>query len=217
MREALVWFWYIAGNHCAWVKFAGMLPLEIFRANAIDFITHGIREFLKQHGFYMEGLRGLVRERFLEGEFQTLPTTRLGVYMCHPSMGRAQTISIRPQQVLGRAAAQRAHIVLIANFHVGMALEEWMSGMGQRIAMENGTLLSGTSFEDSKIKDCDQHFSSLTVWAKNGRIYMSEPVFYGPSKNEDALDNEQILSDLMRRFTAAVPQVGFVPEVKPIE
>lgn len=191
MAEDLVSFWYIPGNHCAWTLPSGISPLETFSCVLQKKLIVGLHQMLSRQGVNLfEFILELVDRKVFRGPLFTLPKTKLIAYMCHPSMGRTKTISIRPQEVADRADADTAQIVIDGNFHVGMSLEEWSPSLGQRVVHQVGTLLARTDFEDSKIKDVDQHFGVIRVWAKDRRIKISEVYYRGPSVVAKPLSND---------------------------
>ena len=190
------------GNHDDWPKNEGVDPLEKFYDRLVDLVTHSIRNLIwTRYRLYFEiGLRQMVREHLQICNRFTLPETGLNVHMFHPSLARTDTVTIRLQKCMNMVSARDCQAVLVANFHVGVSVNEWKPGLGQQVGHQAGTVLSGTQFEDSKLKDVDTHIGLVRLWALKkpdgpSRVYASE-VAYFAAPPENPLDNNDILATL---------------------
>lgn len=202
VSKALLRVFIKIGNHDDWPKNEGVDPLEKFYDRLVDIVTHSIRNLIwKRYGLYFEiGLRQMVREHLQICNRFTLPETGLNVHMFHPSLARTDTVTIRLQKCMNMIAARDCQVVLVANFHVGVSVNEWRPGLGQQVGHQAGTVLSGTQFEDGKLKDVDTHVGLVRVWAFKkpdcpSRVYASE-VAYFAAPPEEPLKNSDILATL---------------------
>lgn len=193
IHKALIQFCYIPGNHDLWLQDEGVTPLEVFRSELVRFLVRAIERILRDKQIRILGVIDLVESKIVESQTYTLPSG-LSVEMTHPHMARAQTTSLRAQATLAKS---KCPIVISGNFHVAVHLNEWNPGTGQRIALQVGTLVTGTDFEDNKLKVVDFGIGFLRVLSRNGRIYMTENAFLGDAEKEEELDNSRILTKLL--------------------
>jgi len=192
VSDALISFYYIAGNHCEWTLPLGFDSLVIFRHTLKDFLMHHISIILGSANLcstrLMEIISSKVR-KLRRGENVMLPS-KLGFSIFHPHMSRTKTPSIRPQQMLQKANTQ---LVFGGNFHVAEAVEEWERERGQRVCLELGTLKHRSGFEEDKLKTVDFGVGVLRVGSLSGRIYRTETAFYGTPTKDIVSGNLEVL------------------------
>lgn len=177
--EALLQNVMIEGNHDEWVKRHGATPLIIMRSVMVRLIRKAIEKALDKHGMRTVGLDDLVERKTIIlpcGKRFILPSG-LKMSVDHPHMSRTKTTSIRAQA--GLAQNGDAHLVVIANFHVGIAVHRWDGENGQRLALQVGTLMLDTDFEHKKQKTLDHGFGLCKLTSVNGRVIETETTFYG--------------------------------------
>ncbi|GMR19036.1 MAG: hypothetical protein BMS9Abin34_160 [Patescibacteria group bacterium] len=190
-ETALPTFFYKEGNHDGWLKRKGITPLSKFRPALVRCLVKGIEKILSEHGLELSGLDRIAISKVVYGEVHQLPSG-LGLTIRHPHMARALTSSLRAQHTLASADTP---IVVLANFHVAIAVEQWDSGQGQRVALQAGAIVWRTSFEHLRLKRLDIGVGHLRVLSnQEGRIVMTETAFFGGGdrielKNELLLDN----------------------------
>ena len=200
--DALLNFIYISGNHCEWTVSAGFHPLETFRSFLVDRVDYGINRVLENCGVDVGDLTRLVKSKVVYDHQFTFGDSEIGAGIVHPHMARAKTHSIRPQEVLNFC---KDHIVFSANFHTTIAVGEWDSGIGQRKVSQNGTIKTGTGFEDRKLKTVDKYFNFLRFVTQDNRIVMTEVAFYGAPDPAKPLDNDDAVELLRNRFDIKLP------------
>lgn len=194
--EALLWFDYRSGNHDTWVERKGIEPLATFRSELVNYLVAGLEEILSARDLYVAGLRKLVEQHTTYAETHALPSgVRMELF--HPYMARAQTSSLRAQQMLGASDCQ---VVVGANFHEAIAVEQWEQRLGQRVALQVSTILWQTTFETRKLKRLEVCVGYLRILSKDGRIFMSETGFYGDGVRHPDRSNEQILEQLCQEL-----------------
>ncbi|OGZ61976.1 MAG: hypothetical protein A3H51_00055 [Candidatus Spechtbacteria bacterium RIFCSPLOWO2_02_FULL_38_8] len=196
VRAALLLFYYIEGNHDKWVLDLGMQPLNTFILCLKKELENGIHEELSRNNLVLENVRELVSDHVIYGRESTLPSG-ITLSMRHPEMGRMMTSSGRAQQTLDDADGQ---VLLFANFHVGTEVLRWEEETGQRLALQAGTLVSGTDFEDGKNKSVDTGVAVTKIYSHEGRIIKTATFF--DSASEDKLtelpDASEIKQSLLK-------------------
>lgn len=199
VNDSLIHLYYIPGNHDEWVQDTGHMPLSTYNVILEKTIIEGIYEYLDSLGLSLVGLREIVKEHIHFGGEHEFPS---GVTMSirHPHQGRMQTSSGRAQQTMG---ATKGQVVYIGNFHVGVAVHEWHPEMGQRVAVQEGTIAAGTDFESNMNKLVDTEVGMVRVYSdpESKRIFKTEMMWQSPSKDElvifdDRITLYQILEDL---------------------
>jgi hypothetical protein len=188
---------YNLGNHDKWLLEQGVTPLSTVIPELIRYLTEKITGYLRELkvGFpnfpYVEAI---VRKHIAFGSVHVLPSgLRMGIN--HPEMARAQTASLRAQQVL--RYQRSCQVCQFGNFHTAKAVLEWNWKLGERVAVENASILSGTEFEDGKLKTVDTAISFLRVCSQNGRIIMAQPFFEGPKAGQIVEYGVDELSELL--------------------
>jgi len=199
VSRSLLYFYYTAGNHDAWVEDDGHTTLSKFNDVLKERVVEGVREHLAEHGFALKGVGAIVQEHLNYGPEHSFPS---GVTMSirHPRQGRMKTFSGKAQQTL---AATSGQIVYIGNFHVGCVVHEWDPEIGQRLAVQEGTIATGTDFESHMNKLVDTEFGVVHIWSdpKTQNIFKTEVVWETPQPEEvinfkDELSVKQIMEEL---------------------
>ena len=178
VEKSLMPYYYRTGNHDTWVAEDGHIPLTVFHLELNNLLTQEIEKFLSAQKLPVSYIRDIVKSRITQTKFFTLPSG-LKVSMQHPYMSRAQTTSIRPQEMLRYAKRHGCQVAIGANFHVSECVEEWDMNLGQCVSMEIGTMKHGSDFERNKMKMVDQGIGYLRILSGNQRIFMTESAFYG--------------------------------------
>jgi len=195
VEKSLMPYYYRTGNHDTWVAEDGNIPLAVFHLELNNLLTQEIEKFLSSQKLPFSNIRDIVKSHIIQTKFFTL-SSGLKVSMQHPYMSRAQTTSIRPQEMLRYAKRHGCQVAIGANFHVSECVEEWDMNLGQCVSMEIGTMKHGSDFERNKMKMVDQGIGYLRILSSNQRVFMTESAFYGgvrkaPINNLD-LVNERI-------------------------
>ncbi|MEX0587243.1 MAG: hypothetical protein WD159_00585 [Patescibacteria group bacterium] len=193
VEECLVTFLYREGNHDAWVLKRGVVPLAVFEPALVSCLAQGMGEILKQRKLVLPDLRGIAEAHVSYGEVHTLPSG-MGVTLLHPFMARALTSSLRAQQMLELAKTQ---IVVGANFHVAINVDQWDSDFGQRVAQQVGSIVWRTDFEHGKMKTLDVGVGHLRILSHEGRILMTESAFFNEGTRQEEHRNEELLLRFM--------------------
>ena len=195
VKNALLTFIYIPGNHCGWVAPLGFDSLAMFRAELKAFLVHHIHEILVKYNLTMSKLHELVSEKIvkleLDGEYKSAPG-RPSLSIFHPEMAGTKTTSIRPQQMLRESTNQ---IVIGANFHTAEAVEEWDFDRGQRVCLQVGTVKVKSGFERSKLKTVDFGVGVLRVYSCSERIMKTKVSFHGERSSDLQAGNLEVLED----------------------
>lgn len=183
VKKSLLHFYLQVGNHDEWPTRYGFVPLDTLRKSLHSYIAEGIQQHLARKNLFLPGVAQTVTEHIHYGSEHTLAT---GITMStrHPHNGRMMTSSGRAQQTTG---ATRGQVVIIGNYHVGIAVHEWNPVLGQRIALQLGTIASGTDFETNMNKLVDTGVGIVKVYSDphNGnRIYLTEVVWDSPTQEE---------------------------------
>ncbi len=178
IRESLVLFNYIVGNHEEWQKENGHTPGVTFRDKLIGILNRAIGRYLDEQGFFTPRLEDIIRSKTIElPEYEAIYSFPDGTCteLLHPRMGRTKTTSIRMEEAFDFSHCQR---VDTANYHTSFMQEKWDSDIGQRIGVQAGAMTPLTYFEHGKLKRID--FGPVYVGdrCKNGRIFMSEHEFF---------------------------------------
>ena len=197
INDSLLNFFYINGNHDEWVVPLGMNPLAIFHRDLISGVMSDIYALLVENGITVDSdfLRGAVENHIVKTKIFSLPSSGLRVDVSHPHMGRASTSSLRSQEMLRKSGC---HICMIGNFHIAIKVEQWDSELGQRVAMQQGSIVWKTNFEDGKTKLLDVVVAYLRVRAANGRIFMTEATYYGTGVENPDLSKSDPLADVLK-------------------
>lgn len=176
VRDALVTFCYIPGNHDLWDKYSAHDPLRTMVDTILLRLTRAIERYLLERNLRVEYLLDLVSSKIVTSPDQrfTLPSG-LAMSIQHPHMARAKTTSLRPQEMMEKAAD--CPVVIGANFHVGEVLELWEPVLGQRLCIQIGTMKHGSPFEDGKLKTVDQGFIAAWIESVGGRIVRTSNTF----------------------------------------
>lgn len=194
VENSLLQLYFIPGNHCGWVKRKGITPLATFEPALVNYLYHGVSDLLADLGFKLPGLNLIVEKKVVQGEDHTLPSG-LQLKILHPHMARALTSSLRAQHALN---ATNTQILILANFHVAISVDQWDADLGQRVAVQCGAIVWKTSFEAGKLKTLDVGVAHLSVLSNNeGRVLVTETAFFGGGKKK-AYENEFILQGFMR-------------------
>ncbi len=199
--KSLPEFLYWQGNHDKWALDENRDPLDTFNTHLVAQLRREIRATLTQHGFdplHLPDIESIIMRKIVFAPKHILPSS-LTLSIAHPEMGRMLTASGRAQQTM--AFCDDAHIVILANFHVGIVVHEWSDSLGQRVAVQVPTLTSGTAFEDGKNKRCDVGVYTANIWSQNQRIILTDTYFAGPSRiSMTALSNDDDYKVLLDRM-----------------
>lgn len=182
VNKALLNFYFIPGNHCSWVLRKGVTPLASFEPAIINYLSRGVGDILAKRELELRALNRVIEQKVARGGENVLPSG-LTLSVKHPSMARALTSSLRAQHTLEATDAQ---IVVSANFHVAIAVEQWGADKGQRVAMQCGALVWKTKFEESKLKRPDVGIGYLRALInQEGRILVTESTFFGGGSRKE--------------------------------
>ncbi|MDX1535794.1 MAG: hypothetical protein R3346_03480 [Candidatus Spechtbacterales bacterium] len=196
LHESLIDFRFWRGNHDEWVQDLGFEPLNTFRIHLASFIVEGVYEYLAELGFALSNVSDIVRSHIFYSQEHTLPSG-LTLSVRHPHQGRMQTSSGRAQQTL---SATPGRVVALGNFHTSIAVQEWNSNDGQRLAVQTGTITSGTDFEYNmnKLVDTGVGIARVLSDPKTNRIFITDLSWDSPAE-EDIInfDNDKIISSMM--------------------
>ncbi|KKR45172.1 MAG: hypothetical protein UT82_C0034G0003 [Parcubacteria group bacterium GW2011_GWB1_40_14] len=199
INASLIRFYYINGNHDEWVVPLGMSPLAIFHRDLLGGVTSDIYAILTEHGVTVDSnfLKTTIEDHIVKTKIFALPLTGLTVDVSHPHMGRASTSSLRSQEMLRKS---QCHICMIGNFHIAIKTAQWDSVLGQRIAMQQGSIVWKTNFEDGKTKLLDVVVAYLRVKSANGRIFMTEAMYYGSGTENPDLSKSDPLEGVLKNL-----------------
>lgn len=188
-------FLWIEGNHDAWTRKRGHIPLATFSRDLVSYLADGLWNALAtERKLILPNLNGIAKAHVLQGEVQQL-ASGLKVTVLHPSMPRATTSSLRAQHMLDMA---RTPLVVGANFHIAVDVERWESDLGQRTAMQVGSIVWKTEFEHSRLKVLDVGVGTLRVLSHTGRILMTETSFFGEGTEGKEYGSEEILTNFLQ-------------------
>ena len=198
VSKSLLHFYLQLGNHDAWVEDHGFVPLYTMRFVLAAYVAEGIREHLARKGLFLTGVADMVIKYIHYGSEHVL-TTGITMSTKHPHNGRMTTSSGRAQQTMG---ATRGQVVVIGNYHVKTAVHEWNPILGQRLALQVGTIASGTEFESNMNKLVDTGVGIAKIYSdpSNGhRIYLTEVVWDSPfAKDIVELPSDEDMIDKLR-------------------
>lgn len=200
VRDALITFMYIPGNHDLWDKYSAHDPMTHLIDQMNIRLNKAIEKFLRDKDLRIDSLSELVASKIMtsaDGQF-TLPSG-LRMSIQHPQMARAKTKSLRPQEMLD--FAPDCPVVVGANFHVGITLEQWESGIGQRFCIQIGTMKHGSPFEGGKLKTVDQGFVYARIESVNGKIVRTENTFIS---NEGVVQKRLDPKELIKLFNEKI-------------
>lgn len=198
VESALLQFLFWEGNHDKWLADAGVDALATFEPHLVAYLTEKIESYLREKGFALCDAAGIVRRHVVFANEHRLPSG-LVLGINHPEMGRAQTSSLRTQHTM--KARPNCHIVALANFHEAVTIQEWNRELGQRVGLQVGTIVSGTEFEDGKLKIVDTGVAFLDAYSSQGRILVTRTVFEGPRPDEiENHQREETFLDFMKKI-----------------
>lgn len=178
IKEMLVLFLFIVGNHEAWQRENGHTPGVTFRDKLVALLNHHLGKFLQERGLFTPNLDEIVRSKILElSENKAIYqfSGRISAELLHPGMARTKTSSIRAEEALEYS---NCHLVDVANFHTTFEMEKWNPELGERVATQVGAMTPLTYFEHGKLKRVDFGPTYVGTRAKNGRIFMVEHMFF---------------------------------------
>jgi len=194
IREALLGFAYIPGNHDEWEEDFGVTPLTTFHLELVSRVVDGITKIVKDQG-KVRSLNGdiseIVRSKITNvlDKVHRLPSgIKLQVF--HPHMGRATTTSLRAEHQL--FFGRKAQLVVLANFHTAVEVEKWQANMGQRLALQLGTNKHKTKFESDMGKIVDFGYGCVRFYVHKGRIMRNTTTFCGSEREPVVRKNEEI-------------------------
>ena len=194
LDKCLLKFVFIPGNHCSWTQDEGFTPLDTFEVNLRGEVFGGVEDIVVKHGcLFLANLLKIVSEKIIRNEkFET--GSGLKTAITHPYMSRTKTQSIRVQEAFGKFP--EANIVIVANFHVGIYVQEHSPSVGERCGLQVGTIKLRSSFEDHKLKTVDHGVGLLVVQSLNGRIIATQNEFFSKPSREESLDNDKLQAAL---------------------
>ncbi|MEA3249736.1 MAG: hypothetical protein U9Q03_05285 [Patescibacteria group bacterium] len=202
--EALLQNVMIEGNHDEWVKRHGVQPMIHMRSVMVNMIRKVIEKDLDKHDMRTVNLDEIVERKTIIlpcGDRYILPSG-LKMSVDHPHMSRTKTTSIRAQA--GLAQNSDAHLVILANFHVGIAVMGWDGERGQRVCLQVGTQVIDSDFEHKKQKTVDHGFAIMILESRKNRVVRTTTTFYGHKPGEGkGLDAMGPFDDLMAKFGLA--------------
>ncbi len=199
IEESLISFSYWQGNHDKWALDESRDPLDSFNTHLTSELRRKICVILAALNFdpgfsFMFEVEEIIARKIVFSPKHTLPSG-LTLAIAHPEMGR-MTPSGRAQQTM--AFLNDGQVVVLANFHVGIALEEWSHSLGERVTIQAPTITSGTAFEDGKNKRCDVGVYIVNIWSQEGRIASADTYFAGPTLKEmTILSSDDDYKDLL--------------------
>jgi len=112
-------------------------------------------------------------------------------------MSRTKTTSIRVEEAFEFSDCQS---VDLANFHTTIFAEKWDPDLGQRIGSQAGAMTPLTYFEHGKLKRVDFGPMYVGMRSKNGRIFMSEHMFFPKPLLKEPIDKNTNVDYLKRRL-----------------
>lgn len=187
-------FLWIEGNHDAWVRRRGHDPLATFSRDLVSCLAREMWNVLSRRSLNVSNLLGIAEAHVCQGEVQTLPSG-LGITILHPGMARAKTSSLRAQEMLQMAVTP---VVVGANFHIAVNVEQWESDLGQRIAQQVGSIVWKTDYEHGHLKTLDVGVGTLRVVSHNGKILLTETSFFGEGTEGKEYGKEFILANFLQ-------------------
>lgn len=201
IRECLLTLVYIMGNHDDWQKDFGIQPGLSFRASLILLLTKHVGKFLTEKNLAVADTQEIVESKLFE-----LPAHKpehvfpggVRTQIVHPRMGRSKTTSLRTEEALGFLTGSQA--VDLANFHTMLAMEKWDPEVGQRVANQLGTLIIASDFENGKMKTVDFGAVYSGIRSKDGRIMMSEVIFYNKAILKEPISKHTDIRELRKRL-----------------
>ncbi len=202
ISDALITFLYIPGNHCEWVEHKEFSAHSVFAPALSRFVERHLKTVLcKSYGARVcDIITELLPQKLVrleEGQVYTLPSG-LKMALLHPKMGRTLTASIRSQSAL--LLTKECQIVVLANFHDSLAMEEWEPRLGQRFAQKLATLKVASSFERGKMKTLDFGPAAFSVMSKDTRIIKTATRFHATKKTTDQIQERNV--EILNGFEA---------------
>lgn len=200
LREAidasLVKFIYAVGNHDAWIAKRAVTPLTTFHMTLVRCLNDQISAILVSLDLEPPDMMDLVEAKIVREEVSRLPSG-LEIMVIHPFMARAMTSSLRAQHTLDMA---NTPVVVLANFHVAVGVEQWDADFGQRLAMQVGSIVWMTEFEHSKLKRLDVGVGYFRILSNEaGRILVTETAFFGGGERK-VYDNADLRESFMGKI-----------------
>lgn len=192
--DCLPTFLWIEGNHDAWVRRRGHDPLATFSRDLVSCLARGLWDALTKRNLTVPNLHGIAEAHVRQGEVQTLPSG-LGITILHPGMARAKTSSLRAQEMLQMVTTP---VVVGANFHVAVNVEQWESDLGQRIAQQVGSIVWKTDYEHGHLKTLDVGVGTLRVVSHNGKTLLTETSFFGEGTEGKEYGKEFVLANFLQ-------------------
>ena len=184
IRNAIMPFVYIPGNHDEWEEELGFTPTIVFRQFVETRLIDGINKIVKRHR-RLSSMNGdvinIVRSNItnIVDSAHKLPSgIQLEVF--HPNQGRASTTSLRAEHWLN--FGRKSQLMILANFHTAVLVEKWEPGLGQRVVLQIGANKHGTRFEDRMGKTVDFGYGCVHISSLDGRIMRNTTVFIGSER-----------------------------------
>ncbi len=180
VRQSLVQFDFIPGNHDLWQEGEGHTPLVIFSGKLVELLMRNISRIFIEYRVPFFDLLGTILNRLnlyadYGAQAVTLPSG-IRVAMQHPHMGNAQTSTLRAQNAFGFLGSQ---VSAIANFHSATVVHQWRPDLGQCVVVQVGTQAIYTRFERRKMKrSVDFGPILLKVLSHDGRIQQTETAYF---------------------------------------
>ncbi|MEK7596214.1 MAG: hypothetical protein AAB564_01540 [Patescibacteria group bacterium] len=204
VKESLLIFLYIPGNHDLWQERDGNTPLTTFRYRLLANLVYHLGKMLADMKFPAISLDRIVNKKiigFPDYEAKYVLSSGLILGMMHPQMGRTQTTTIRAQHAMEAMGMSGCQITGIANFHTAAVVHEWNSALGQCVVVQAGTQVIYTRFEKRKMKGgVDFGPILLKVWSYDKRIVATENAFFNKpmlkAPIRKSTDPDQLRKDL---------------------
>ncbi len=179
IASSLILFLWIVGNHEAWQRENGHTPGFVFRATLTTTLHCAITEHLRTLGLTAANLFTIIEGKMVElseDDAQYTFPDDIRTEFIHPCMARAQTTSLRTEEVLNFCSG--VQLTRDANFHTGMVVEDWDPDLGQRQGIEAATMVICTKFENGKLKRVDFGPTLSVVRSKKSRIFFTSHRFF---------------------------------------
>ncbi|RLC35300.1 MAG: hypothetical protein DRZ76_00445 [Candidatus Nealsonbacteria bacterium] len=198
--ESLLDFPYIPGNHDLWQESEGTAPLETFSDKLSGLLVKHLSAFLFKKSMPSVDIFEIISQKLIKmpdyDAIYRLPSG-LNMEMYHPHTARADTTSLRAQKALENSNSQ---VVGVANFHTATVVHNWYSDRGQCVAVQIGTLVIYTRFEERKTKRIDFGPVFLRVLSKNQRIIMTESAYFNKPRLKKPLSKWTNLDQLKKNL-----------------
>lgn len=203
INKCLMQFIFIPGNHCDWSTDYGFRSLDTFQSKLILLVFEGVQKALSRNNLFCSNALDMVQTKIFRGErYETSSGLRLAVI--HPYLGRTKTQSIRVQETF--RMFPDANVIISANFHVGIYVQEHTPEMGERQGLQVGTIKIKSSFEHHKLKEpLDFGVGLLILRSLDGRIISATNEFFGIPVMRGSFNNEKMLDQVFEELTADKP------------